>query len=417
MSNYNIPTDYYDLVLGNFTKHSMKYERAFTESQIGNPTGNNIFTRFMKSIESLFRSKEVKDDRISSSRGNIENFEGNENIVKSLSFIKDNFKGATIYNELNTIYEYLKGHADLYEMGYEKNIFPIIAEYDNAVYILVTGLSTVMSSEMDLDIKNNKLVVSKKDSNMIGIISNAVKGMASELAKPTHTDYLNELIKAADAPTNIQEDFVDTINAWNASGELFKNLVKGATTLVKKTINTGLGIIPLIRSIIYLRYKRKADLILELDQQVAYIEQNIELLRNKTNMDPKEKEIIIKKQQAYINAYRKKAEQLRAELAETEKDAAKAAKDDEPNIQASTDPSTGEINDNSDMGDDDGFSLESVEDKEEKETDDNEPSYKVYHHMKKLPREMEEADDNMNEKFVGKENNQFIDEDENDFLK
>ena len=54
------------------------------------------------------------------------------------------------------------------------------------------------------------------------------------------------------------------------------------------------------------------------------IKDNIEQLEKEKTRDPKEKEIIIRKQKAYIEAYNKKCEKLRAQLMDTEKEAVNA---------------------------------------------------------------------------------------------
>lgn len=87
------------------------------------------------------------------------------------------------------------------------------------------------------------------------------------------------------------------------------------------------GIIPLIRSCIYLKYKKKADTIAALEAQAAFIDRNIEQLENRTNMDPAKKETIIKKQKAAAEGARKRAAKLRAQLLETEKDSSKSMKE------------------------------------------------------------------------------------------
>lgn len=432
--DYKIPLSYYDLVLSDLPKHSVAYMEAKEELENDKVKTQEVLNKLFKALQTLSKEDEVKDPRIDKSAGDIEKFEGNDNIIKALSFIGTNFKGASIYNELNTIYEYLKNNKELYMQGYSKNIFPITAEYDNAVYILVTGLSMIMSSEMDVDVKNGNLVVSKKNSNMFGIISNAVKGLAVEMSKGSHKVYLQDLIKAESGDKAVTEDFVSGVNAFATTWDMIRNIGIMGWDIIKRVINSAFGIIPIIRSIIYLRYKKKADTITELETQVANLEENINLLKNRTNIDPKQRDIIIQRQQAYIKQYKKKAEELRAELSETEKDAAVAAKEDEHKTNASTPedvpekPITSDTS-SSTMSDDD-FSLEAAE--------DNGPSYQIYHHKKKFnnfnnnnmndsedtKEEVEESFGDIDletidfeEGFMGSENNSFIDEDENEYFK
>ena len=86
-------------------------------------------------------------------------------------------------------------------------------------------------------------------------------------------------------------------------------------------VRSVFGIIPLIRSVLYLRYKKKADTVLALEQQANFLEQNIEALKNKQTDQPHKKEQIIKRQQAIVDGYRRRAEKLRAQLTEGEREA------------------------------------------------------------------------------------------------
>lgn len=111
-----------------------------------------------------------------------------------------------------------------------------------------------------------------------------------------------------------------------------------AGTVIKAVKNSIFGIVPLIRTILFLRYKKKADKINALEDQINYIKMNIEQLENrKGDMDENKKAEIIKRQQAIIEEYNKKAEKLRAQLMEEEKDAATAVKAENPSISKSDD--------------------------------------------------------------------------------
>jgi len=130
----------------------------------------------------------------------------------------------------------------------------------------------------------------------------------------------------------------DTLELINTGISLVGYGVRFVGTATRAVKDSIFGIVPLIRSVMYLKYKKKADTILALEQQVQFIQQNINQLENRSNIDPKKKEHIIKKQQAHIDAYKKRAEKLRAELMETEKDASNAIKNDNPNMSKEDTP-------------------------------------------------------------------------------
>ena len=62
-------------------------------------------------------------------------------------------------------------------------------------------------------------------------------------------------------------------------------------------------------------------------------QQNIEILQKNQSISPEEKEKIIKKQQAVCAKYAKKAEKLRAQFAEEEKEAAIAIAKEDPKMK------------------------------------------------------------------------------------
>ena len=116
---------------------------------------------------------------------------------------------------------------------------------------------------------------------------------------------------------------------------------KNIFTIVKRTL---FGIIPLIQCIVAIRYRRKVNTIMELDEQIRLIERNMEQLKNRKNIDDDKREEILKKQQASVDELRKKSEKLRAQLIDTEKEAAedvekdtKDSKEDTKNDKTSDD--------------------------------------------------------------------------------
>lgn len=153
------------------------------------------------------------------------------------------------------------------------------------------------------------------------MISKVIKDMAKELSSKNHKEYLSFLLKSKDVngvSTQVTESMTFTESAvsdtlavieaiWDGTVAIGKFGVK-AVGAVKSSL---FGIVPLIRSVVYLKYKKKADTILALDQQCKFIDLNIQQLENRTNLDPKKKEVIIKKQRAKIEEYQKKAEKLR----------------------------------------------------------------------------------------------------------
>jgi hypothetical protein len=137
-----------------------------------------------------------------------------------------------------------------------------------------------------------------------------------------------------DEGDSIQEGsiVVDTLDILDRLTTKVGKIGSFATKAFKAIKGTLFGILPLIRSILYLKYKRKADTILSLEEQMHFISLNIEHLQNIKGMDPVKKETIIRSQQATIEGFRKRVAKLRVELMDSEKEAAIALDDSKGDI-------------------------------------------------------------------------------------
>ena len=205
----------------------------------------------------------------------------------------------------------------------------------------------IMAENIDVVQTGTMIKIQKNSSNSNGIIHKTINDLNKQLTNKQHKQYLEEMIKSKEytkVDTNIQESTTYMEAVVSDTIELIDAMITGVgkighyTVSIVRTIKNSLfGIIPLIRSCLYLRYKKKADTVLALEQQAEFIKQNIEQLQNRTNMDPAEKERIIKKQKATVEAYKKKAAKLRAQLTEGEKEASVAINKENPGIKNSDD--------------------------------------------------------------------------------
>lgn len=346
MERNDICTDFLQIIAGTSNTISKAYIEASNNLANGDKAIKYL-ENFIKSIENVASKDGAVDKRISSSKGAIKDFVGYDNIKKSLAFLSTHKTptGNTLTADLKSIHDSLEKLGNYYEEGYRKGLRLLMLEYESAMYLLITGCSMALAYNFDVTESNGQIKLVPKPKEYFGITGKKIKEMAEELSKKNHADYLDELLKAANVgssiPDNVNESvFTEVTFAGIAStvellGKVFQTLGKG----VKFGVNsfralrrTVFGIIPLIRSVIYLSYKRKADAILSLEQNIAFIEQNIDRLNTRTNMDPEKKAQIIKKQQAQIEAYKKRAEKLRAQLEEGEKDAAEAINKENPQL-------------------------------------------------------------------------------------
>ena len=360
MNQYSICNNYLEIVAGTGNKTHPKYVTEAKSIASSGTEGLEKLKNFITSIEKISSSSACKDSRISESKGNIKNFSGYENITTAMTFLKSNLSGVNLMKDLISLYDNLIKYQPLYSDGYTKGVRLVILEYESAVYMLVTGLSMAMANNIDVVSTGTKVKIVKKSSDTHGTISTVISDLVKQLNKSEHKTYLENMVKARDNvkidtskidkkeenkdDKEIKESYMveslvsDTLELINTGISLVGSGVRFVGTATRAVKDSIFGIVPLIRSVMYLKYKKKADTILALEQQVQFIQQNINQLENRSNIDPKKKEHIIKKQQAHIDAYKKRAEKLRAELMETEKDASNAIKNDNPNMSKEDTP-------------------------------------------------------------------------------
>lgn len=349
MKGYEVCTDYTQIIAGTVNFTSPVYREASKNIEEGTSNGMNYLKNFLTSIENLASKESTKDARITSSKGNIKNFSGYENIKLAMEFLTKNLGKIDIVKSLTDIFNSVESYQVLYTEAYNKNIRLIILEYESAVYILVTGIVHAMAERLGVFSNGNKVQIKKRstDDNEYAIISDMVKKMAKELTNKNHRGYLDDLIKAKnngsvdtdikESTTFMEASVLDTLALIKDVGKAAFGTVKTGIKLVGTFKNSLFGIIPLIRSILYLKYKKKADTVLALEQNIEFIKQNIERLENMQNMDEHQKKKIIYKQQAAIERYQKRAEKLRAQLIETEKEVATEIKDEDSHMKDNND--------------------------------------------------------------------------------
>ena len=328
--NYFLTNDFREIVAGTNNTIVPSFMEA-TKSMNNNEKSKNLIHRFLKSIERIAKGKKARDERIASSKGDIKKFVAYGKMMDAISFIDKNAPGVELMKDLKMILKKLEEFQSYYEKGYEKQIRLIMFEYENSVYMLVTGVSLILANSIDFEMNRYSLKVNKQKGAMNNKVSvKIIEDLASQLSHFKHKEYLDTLIKAVDekvVDVNIKESvYVESVitDTMQLIDAIFNNVGKMASftaTTVSNVKNSIFGIVPIIRSIIYLRYKRKADVILSLEQQVNDIQKNIEQLQNIKTMDPAKKEEIIKKQKVIIAQYKKRAEKLKAQLLEGEKEA------------------------------------------------------------------------------------------------
>lgn len=357
MERHEICTDFLHIIAGTSNPISRAYTEAAT-SLNDNDKAIKYLKNFIMSIENVASKSGSVDGRISSSKGNMKDFSGYNNIEKSLKFLATHKTptGNAITADLKSLHDSLEKYQTYYTEGYNKHVRLIVLEYECAMYLLVTGLSMALAFCFDVTEASGTTKIVPKAKAYFGVTGKKISEMANELKKKDHEDYIDQLLKTANQlksgkefdesvyTEGVVETVGSVINLIGATFNAVKHTLSFGAKGVKTIKNSLFGIVPLIRSVIYLSYKRKADTVLALEQNISFLEQNIEILNRKV-MDPEKKKAIIDKQKAQIEAYQKKAEKLRAQLSDGEREASDAIKKEDPKMSNT----------------DDDFVLESVE--------------------------------------------------------
>lgn len=270
----------------------------------------------------------------------------------------NSIKNKINYKELEYIYKaleetkevigYIKKYKSYYEKSYDKKITLINQEYECSCAIATLGMlygvvqaNSMFASEKilkdmekelinigtnithDKNIKYDKNKAHKQSKVIGGIIHDLLK----ELKSSTHVKYLEVMIKAKDNKPIKESYEIDSILAESSVTEIavaintiresLWGIFKYGTDIVNTVIRTITGIVPLIRSIIFLNYKKKVDAINSLEEQIEYLEMNINQLKNIKTGNKKEvahRTEIIKKQSAIIEQMKKKAYKMKEEF-------------------------------------------------------------------------------------------------------
>ncbi|MCM1439687.1 MAG: hypothetical protein NC131_10900 [Roseburia sp.] len=331
-SGFKTCDDFLDIMTGFGSNMSPEYMEAAEDAKKGGNKSMASLKKFLVAIEDIDQDKKVQDSRISSSKGNIKNFKGYHNIEVCMEFMDKNLAGLPLAKDLKKLHDALVKFQPQYTEAYEKKVRILVLEYESALYMLVTGITMTLSTNMEVVQNGNSLKFQKKEGSTGGMITKTLKDLVKQLTASNHRDYLDVMLKSVDykpisgvktegTEVMLEAGVADTVELIDNVMSNIGKIGHYTKSIVSSIVRSVFGIIPLIRSILYLRYKKKADTVLALEQQAKFLEQNIEVVKNRQTDDPKKKADVIRRQQAVVDAYRRRAEKLRAELTESERDA------------------------------------------------------------------------------------------------
>jgi len=349
----NVSSDFIEIIAGTDNTTSRAYLE--TKKEVGTRSNKSIaqLKNFYGDIEKTYKKMDNKkiDTEITKSKGDLEKFSGYTDMKYAFELLSKPLKMNSIMKNLSIIQKSLENNKSYYMEAYKRKVRLLIHEYENTLYLLQLGLCVIFADCVQITKENPgyKINANAKCSNKF-IQKTLDKLVYHVKDSKWHTKYLDSIIKAAknnpikDSKTESYDEEIFTeenilierfpyigsfITILNGIGSMFA----GVKSILKSIVGTIFGIVPLIRSIIYLRYKKKADTILALEMNIALIKENIELLKRVKNKSEAEKKEIIKKQEAVCEQYQKKIEKLKAELGSTEYEASKALKQSEDELK------------------------------------------------------------------------------------
>lgn len=343
---YNVTLDATAIIAGTSNTATRSYHEA-AKVTTGDDTQRAVayLKSFADSIDRAVKAR-GRDKTLMATAGDIQKVKNYDTMVKALEQLKKFLGINAELQALQTIHDMLVKYQPVYVDGYKHGIPLVTFEYEAASSALIRGISVLIVTQVEPKLDSiGKIRFSPVRKQSGGIFTKTAKDIAKQLKRPDHEKYLRELIDVALDPDLkvTPEEVVTEAVAFDTIGALFNiirygwNSIKIAGNAGKFILKSVFGIIPLIRTMVYLHYKKKADTIANLELQAHYVELNIQQLENMKNMDEDKKKEIIRKQQAYVDAYRKKAEKLRAELTDSEREGTAALEADNGNIAPSDD--------------------------------------------------------------------------------
>ena len=323
LNDMGISYDIHELLSGNKNPYSREYTESKDTISSGDSKSLGKLKNFMTNIESV--AKKSVDSDIAASKGDVTKYKGHDDLKTILDSkdLGDSLSGA------KELYKSLISNKDKYVDGYSKGIRLIVLEYESVLYAVIV----------------QSLLKSTKKDSQSSIIDTTVSKLKSQVTTGAHSKYLDSLIKIKDSdpigestvhPETLVESSVgETINLISATIRGVSTALSHMRSIGGTILRSALGILPLIRIMMYLRYKNKANKVMALQKQAEFIRFNVESLKksNTTGMTPEQKKDVIKKQEAKIEQYMKLSEKLRAELMDGEREANEAIKESEPDLK------------------------------------------------------------------------------------
>lgn len=294
-----------DILTENATTFSDKAKlNMLTEAEqavINNKMIGNIY-------QSALKKRDVDFDNIPLTKGDIQKFNGYDNIMGTLSTLKQlSSKFGIKIEEINVIetaVSNIRVYKSVFERGFALDNDFLMMYYNSLVYACVESTSLVLSSYVEY----------VKTVNAVDFTLKKGKGIAGNVCI-NNLKKFNQSVKTGEF-----SKFTNTMLDKNK-----QNFVGGTAATI--AIGLAVAIVPIARELIYYAYESRMNISEFLEQQAAFLEMN-KVRLNSSEMEAGQRNKVLAKQGEVIKKLEKYADRVRVNHKLTNKNASNKIKQD-----------------------------------------------------------------------------------------
>lgn len=294
-----------DILTENATTFSDKAKlNMLTEAEqavINNKMIGNIY-------QSTLKKRDIDFDNIPLTKGDIQKFNGYDNIMGTLSTLKQlSSKFGIKIEEINiieTAVSNIRVYKSVFERGFALDKDFLIMYYNSLVYACVESTSLVLSSYVEY----------VKTVNSIEFTLKKGKGIAGNVCI-NNLKKFNQSVKTG--------EFSKFANAMLDKNK--QNFVGGTAATI--AIGLAVAIVPIARELIYYAYESRMNISEFLEQQAAFLEMN-KVRLNSSDMEARQRNSVLAKQGEVIKKLEKYADRVRVNHKLSNKNATNKIKQD-----------------------------------------------------------------------------------------
>lgn len=252
-----------------------------------------------KLYDSVINKAHIDFDNIPLSKGNIVEYSGYTNMIEVLENILKiaaDSKSSSVVEYVNTVKDaiaHMRTLAPIYQSGYKMRNEYIILEYNVMLYTIIQATSALLYEFVDYVKKPNQISIE------ITLKNNKYKA---------NTYYFQQLNKFNKINEKMQ--YSSYLKAMLQNGK--ENFIGVDTAIGIGVVATvALAIIPILRELVYLYYNTKSNLSDCLAQQAYFLELNKAVVEANSDLNQRNKEQILIKQEKVKNLCTRLSDKLR----------------------------------------------------------------------------------------------------------